>query len=587
MDQKNVLIAVLISLAILMGWQILFEHPKLERERQQQAAEQAAPQTPGARPAAPGVPPGPVAAGTPAAPPGSRKTAIEASPRIKIITPRVTGSIALRGGDIDDVTLTDYKQTVDKDSPPITLFSPFGSEHPYFARFGWLAQEQGIEVPGPETVWQADRPELSPGRPVTLSWKSPQNLVFTQKIAIDANYMFTVDQSVANQGDRPVTMFTFGQIQRIGKPRIEGFFILHEGMIGWLKGRLEEIEYNGLDKPFEADSANAWLGITDKYWLAALVPDQNEQIHGRFSHTAPNKIDEYSVDYRGSASSIAPGGNARVTGRVFAGAKEVWLLDAYEKELGLTRFDKAVDFGWFYFLTKPIFYVLDYFGKHLGNFGLGILLLTVIIKALFFPLANKSYRAMSRLKVLQPKMMEIRERYKDDRLKQNEAMMKLYKESNANPMSGCLPMIIQIPVFFALYKVLFVTIEMRHAPFYGWIRDLSAPDPTSIFNLFGLLPWSPPEVMLLGATVGAWALIMGCTMYLQQLLNPQPADPIQARMFMLLPVIFTFVLASFPAGLVIYWAWNNILSVGQQWLIMRQAGQKPAPSVPAAKSKKS
>ena len=590
MDQKNVLVAVLVSLAILMGWQILFEHPKLERERQQQiaqqqAAEQAAPQTPGARPAAPGVPPGPAAAGTPAAPPGSRKTAVEASPRIKIVTKRVTGSIALRGGEIDDVTLIDYRQTVDKDSPPITLLSPIGSEHPYLARFGWLVQEQGIEVPGPDTLWQADGTELSPGKPVTLSWRSSQNLVFTQKIAIDANYMFTVDQSVANQSDRPVTLFNYGVIQRVGTPKTEGFFILHEGMVGVLNGTLKEIHYDGLKTPVEADSTGGWLGITDKYWLASLVPDQKEQIHGRFSHTTPNRIDEYWVDYRGKATSVAPGGSAQSTGRLFAGAKEVALLDSYEKDLGIARFDLAVDFGWFYFLTKPIFYVLDYFGKHLGNFGLGILLLTIIIKLLFFPLANKSYRAMSRLKVLQPKMMELREKYKDDRLKQNEAMMKLYKESNANPMSGCLPMVIQIPVFFALYKVLFVTIEMRHAPFYGWIRDLSAPDPTSVFNLFGLLPFSPPEVFLIGATVGAWPLIMGCTMYLQQLLNPQPADPIQARMFMLLPVIFTFVLAPFPAGLVIYWAWTNILSVGQQWLIMRQTGATPPPAAPAAKLK--
>ena len=586
MDQKNILFAVVVSVAILLGWQLLFERPQAERERQQQAAqqaEQATPQVPG-RPSAPGVPTPERASAPPAALPGARSSAVEASPRVKIVTPRVTGSLALRGAEIDDLTLTDYRETVDPNSPPITLLSPVGSEHPYLARYGWLAQEQGVDVPGPDTIWQADRTELSPGRPVTLTWRSPQNVVFTQKIAIDTNYMFTVDQSVANQGSQPVTVFPYGLILRVGTPKTAGFYLLHEGLIGVLNGGLKEIKYNKLAEPFETDSAGAWLGITDKYWLAALVPDQKSDIHARFSHTTPNKIDEYWVDYRGKAVSVAPGDSGATTNRLFAGAKEVWLLDTYEKEFGLTLFDHAVDFGWFDFLTKPIFYILDYFGKQIGNFGLGILLLTVIIKALFFPLANRSYRAMSRLKALQPKMVEIRERYKEDRIKQNEAMMKLYKESNANPMSGCLPMIIQIPVFFALYKVLFVTIEMRHSPFYGWIHDLSAPDPTSVFNLFGLLPWAPPEAHLLGATIGAWTLIMGGTMYLQQLLNPQPADPIQQRMFMLLPVVFTFVLASFPAGLVIYWAWNNTLSCAQQWLIMRRMGVKPTPAITPKRS---
>ena len=339
-----------------------------------------------------------------------------------------------------------------------------------------------------------------------------------------------------------------------------------------INDQLQEIDYDDLQESgkIQAKSRGGWLGITDKYWLVALVPDQKSQIDTNFRHTLQNKEDKYQVDYLGGAVVVQPSGASEVSNSLFAGAKEVRLLDAYESKLGISRFDLAIDFGWFYFLTKPIFYVLDYFYHLLGNFGLAILLLTVIIKLLFFPLANKSYTAMSRLKLLQPKMVQLRERYKDDRAKQNEAMMKLYKDEKVNPAAGCFPMLVQIPVFFALYKVLFVSIEMRHAPFYGWIQDLSAPDPTSIFTLFGLITWAPPEFLL----IGIWPIIMGVTMYLQQKLNPAPADPMQAKIFMFLPIIFTFMLARFPAGLVIYWAWNNILSISQQYVIMKRMGVK-------------
>ncbi len=371
---------------------------------------------------------------------------------------------------------------------------------------------------------------------------------------------------------RPVTLYPYGLVSRTGTPPTLGFFILHEGLLGVINDQLREVDYDELqeDGKIEGTSQGGWLGITDKYWLVALVPDQKAQLRTNFRHTLQNREDKYQVDYLSSAVVVQPNSSNEISNRLFAGAKEVKLLDAYEADLGISRFDLAVDFGWFYFLTKPIFYVLIYFFEWLGNFGLAILLLTVIIKIAFFPLANKSYAAMSRMKQLQPKMTKLKERYGDDRAKMNEAMMKLYKDEKVNPAAGCFPMLIQIPVFFALYKVLFVAIEMRHAPFYGWIQDLSAPDPTSLFTLFGLIPWSPPEFLM----IGIWPIIMGATMYLQQKLNPAPADPMQAKIFMFLPFIFTFMLAQFPAGLVIYWAWNNILSIAQQYAIMKRMGVK-------------
>ena len=580
MDQKNVILAVVVSVAILLVWQILIEQPRVERERAlrlaQQTTETQSPPTPGAvaptapgatAPATPGIalqPGVPPSAAAPA--PFAREAQIAQGTRIKLESPKLLGSIALQGATIDDVVLASYRESTAPDSRQITLLSPFGAKDPYVARFGWLAADKDTAVPQHDTLWTADRRDLRPGAPLTMSWNNGQGLVFQQMIALDENYMFTVTQRVRNEGARAQTVYPFGLVHRVGTPPTAGFFILHEGMIGVLNGTLKEIDYDGLKTPVEAKTTGGWVGITDKYWLVALIPDQKAEAATRFAHVTRNKTDEYQVDYRNSPMSIEPGQTVETASRLFAGAKEVRLLDRYETELGINRFDLAVDFGWFYFLTKPIFYVLDYFNGMLGNFGLAILLLTVLIKILFFPLANKSYKAMSRLKHLQPKMMEIRERFKDDRVKQNEAMMELYKKSNANPMSGCLPIVIQIPVFFALYKVLFVTIEMRHAPFYGWIKDLSVADPTTLFNLFGLIPWTPPEFLF----VGGWPIIMGATMFLQQKLNPAPPDPIQARIFMLLPLIFTFVLAPFPAGLVIYWAWNNILSVGQQWLIMRR-----------------
>jgi YidC/Oxa1 family membrane protein insertase len=574
-QQKNLFIAIALSIAIVLGFHYFYDRPRVQQQQQQQQQQQA--QTPTA-PTAPGQPPAAAPGTAPGAPaqPVARDRAkvIAEGKRVKIDSPRLQGSIALVGGLVDDVVLKDYRETVEPDSPRIALLSPPGSENPYYVEFGWTAApgNNAPKLPDSATPWTADRDTLTADDPVTLTWDNGAGLKFSRRYAIDANYLLTVTQKVENAGQQPVTLYPYSLISRTGTPPVLGFLILHEGLLGVFDGSLKEYTYaNMRDEKSGAvkfPSTGGWLGITDKYWLVALVPDQAEKYEANFRHTLRDKTDKYQVDYLGAARAVAPGAAAESQGLLFAGAKEVKLIDAYKERFNITLFDRTVDWGWFYFLTRPIFYILDYFFAVLGNFGLAILLLTVLVKLLFFPLANKSYKSMSAMKKLQPEMMRLREQYGEDRAKLNQAMMELYKKEKVNPVSGCLPIVIQIPVFFALYKVLFVTIEMRHAPFYGWIKDLSAPDPTSLFNLFGLLPWEPPYILM----VGAWPIIMGVTMYLQQKLNPQPPDPVQAKVFMMLPFIFTYMLSAFPSGLVIYWAWNNLLSIAQQWVIMRRAG---------------
>jgi YidC/Oxa1 family membrane protein insertase len=489
--------------------------------------------------------------------------------RVKIDTPRLHGSIDLDGGRLDDLTLATYHETVDPKSPEVVLLSPSGTENPYLAEFGWVATTPGTKVPEPQTRWTASSGPLTPASPVTLTWDNGEGLVFSRAISVDKNYMFTVRDAVRNTSPDPVKLAPYGLISRTGTPHVAGYYILFEGLIGYLDGSLQEVKYSSLapDKPLDYGSNGGWLGFTDKYWLTALIPPQHDAIKARLTHSVDAGVDRYQTDFLGPELTVSPEGTAESTARFFAGAKEVNLLDAYEAS-GIPLFDHAIDFGWFYFLTKPIFLTLQFFDRILSNFGLAILLLTLCVKLLFFPLANKSYNAMSKMKLLQPEIQKLRERFPDDKARQQQEMMALYKRVGANPLAGCLPIVIQIPVFFSLYKVLFVTIEMRHAPFYGWIHDLSAPDPTSFANLFGLLPFTPPSLLM----IGAWPLIMGLTMFLQQKLNPQPVDPVQARMFMLLPIVFTYMLAAFPAGLVIYWAWNNLLSIAQQWAIMHRQG---------------
>jgi len=412
---------------------------------------------------------------------------------------------------------------------------------------------------------------------VTLSYDNGKGLKFTRTIALDDKYMFTIDDTVANTGSDSVTLYPYALVSRHETPKVQGFYILHEGLIGVVDdGGLEEISYKKAveNPPATFKSQNGWLGITDKYWATVVIPEQGKGFDAKFSGTQSEGRDRFQTDYLMGPLSIPAGGTGEAKGQVFAGAKEVNTVDAYASKYGIPKFDLLIDWGWFYFLTKPLFFALDFFYKLVGNFGVAILIVTLCIKLVLFPLANKSYVSMSKMKLLAPEMQRIKERYGDDRMRQQQAMMELYKKEKVNPASGCLPILVQIPVFFALYKVLFVTIEMRHAPFFGWIKDLSAPDPTSVFNLFGLLPFDPSQVPVIGhfLLIGAWPLVMGVTMWVQMKLNPAPPDPMQQKIFAWMPVFFTFLLASFPAGLVIYWAWNNTLSVIQQSVIMARQG---------------
>lgn len=579
-DNRNLILAAILSMAVLFGWQYFFIEPQLEAERIAQA-EQAAEAAKAAE--REGFVPQ-VLEGTPNAPAQGadatllnglpRDLALQQSARVAIQTDTVNGSIALVGGRIDDLHLHNYRETIEANSPEITLLSPSNSINPYFAEFGWSAPASAnVTLPGRDTEWQlVSGTELTPSTPVTLAYDNGQGLVFKRIISIDENYLFTIDQTAENKTGTAVTLYPYGLISRSGTPETSGFFILHEGLIGVLgeEEGLVEIDYDDLldEREIKYQADNGWIGITDKYWATALVPAQGSHYEARFSESPNPRRDVYQADYLLTEGVTAqPGETISHAARLFAGAKVVDVVDGYD-EAGIFRFELLIDWGWFYFLTKPLFKGLDLIAAYVGNFGVAILVITVFIKLAFFPLANRSYVAMSQMKKLQPKMEKLREQYADDKMKQQQAIMELYKTEKVNPIAGCLPVVIQIPVFFALYKVLFVSLEMRHAPFFGWIQDLAAPDPTTIFNLFGLIPWDPPSFLM----IGIWPLLMGITMFVQQRMNPAPADPMQQMIFTWMPVFFVFLLAGFPAGLVIYWAWNNLLSVTQQGVIMRRQG---------------
>lgn len=572
-EQRNLIVAIVFSVGILVIWQFFFLPQPVPQDPVTQQTQLGGEIAQGDRvPAAPGVP-GPAPAPTIR----DRGEVLTDAPRIAIETPAVFGSLSLRGALIDDITLKRYREDIDPDSPPVTFLSPGETANPYYAKFGWTSVDE-IALPDDTTVWQTTDTVLSPNRPVTLTWDNGAGLRFFRTISIDANYMFEVSDRIENYGAAPVTLFPFGAIVRKGEPETVNFFILHEGALGVFDEVLDQQDYDdivdaeGGQIEEQPETTGGWIGITDKYWLTALIPDQQTKATFRYNHWQDAARDNFQVDFRRiDGMTIAAGDSGSISNRVFAGAKVVRLLDGYKNSLGVPGFDRAVDFGLLFFLTKPMFIVLRFLSETIGNFGIAILLVTVIVKLIFFPLANRSYRAMSKMKKLGPEMAKIRERFKDDRQRQQQEMMALYKKEGANPVSGCLPIFVQIPVFFALYKVLFVTIEMRHTPFFGWIQDLSAPDPLNLFTGFGLIPISLPEFI---PVIGIWPILMGLSMWLQQRLNPQPMDKMQQRIFMLLPIVFTFILAPFPAGLVIYWTWNNILSIAQQWVIMRQAGIK-------------
>jgi YidC/Oxa1 family membrane protein insertase len=602
-DQKNTILAIALSLLVLVVWQYFVGIPQMEKQRQEAALKQQQQQTqqqqtqapatqqPAGQPAQSGAQPqlpGQGAAPT-VAQQMSREAVLKASPRIAIDTPRLSGSIALKGAAIDDLALAQYHETVDPKSPPIVLMSPAGSPHPFFAEFGWVGGAGApIKAPDANTVWtQQGSNTLGVDKPVTLTWNNGEGLEFRRIVTVDDKYLITVESQVSNKGGDAVTLYPFALIRRIGTPETLGYYILHEGLIGVLEDKLQEYTYKAIEdkKNISFKTDNAWLGFTDKYWAATLFPDPKANIQAQFSFNTSGTQKSYQTDFLGEGKTVAPGASASTSTRLFAGAKEVSVVGinfgpfgegGYNQQLGLNRFDLLIDWGWFYFITKPMFLSIDWLYRHVGNFGIAILLITVIIKFIFFPLANKSYASMAKMKAVQPEMASIRERYADDKMKQQQALMELYKKEKINPLAGCLPILVQVPVFFGLYKVLFISIEMRHAPFYGWIKDLSAPDPTNIFNLFGLLPFDPTLLPVFGhfLHLGFWPIIMGITMWAQMKLNPAPPDPTQKMIFDWMPLIFTFMLASFSAGLVIYWAWNNTLSVIQQSIIMKKNGAK-------------
>jgi YidC/Oxa1 family membrane protein insertase len=564
-DNRNLILALVLSAAVLFGWQYLVGVPQMQAEHARQThiaqEKEAAPATVNA-------------------PVNEEKLQLPRSKALKLLgarvevdTPTVDGSISLAGARFDDLQLRKYRETVDPKSPEIVLLSPLGAEHPYYAEFGWIGPEGfTAPLPGAKTPWKLEQgTTLSPGHDVTLSYDNGQGLLFTRHISVDQDYMFTVTDRVENTGAMPAVLYPYALVSRHNIPKERQYWVLHEGFVGVADGTLTDANYKDFDKdepPKHFGSTGGWLGITDKYWMAAVIPPQTESFNGTFKGYDAGGAKAYQADYLLGPRTVTPGRTIEVTHRLFAGAKVVNIIEKYRDQLGIVRFDLAIDWGWFFFLTKPFFLALDLLYRYLGNFGVAIIVFTIILKLIFYPLQSTSFRSMARMKKLQPEMEKLRELYKDDKVKQQQAIMELYKREKANPLAGCLPLLIQVPVFFSLYKVLIVTIEMRHAPFFGWIQDLSAPDPTTIFNLFGLIPFTPPSFLM----IGVWPIIMGITMWVQSKLNPPPADPTQAKIFGFMPWIFMFMMAGFPAGLVIYWTCNYILTIAQQSIIMKSQG---------------
>jgi YidC/Oxa1 family membrane protein insertase len=582
-DNRNVIIAIVLSMAVLFGWQFFVAGPQMERAQQQAqiaSEQQAAADAALATPTTPGE-----AASTPA-PTGTRvyadrAEALAASQRIAIETDDLSGSINLTGARIDDLRLRQYRETVDADSPIITLLTPAGLPHAYFAEEGWVpVAGSNVAVPTGQTVWTLEGASttLTAETPVTLVWDNGEGLIFRRTISVDEHYLFTISQSIENQTQSDVALYPYARVIRHNTPQVANFFIQHEGPHGVLgDNNLISKKYSDLqnDRQVTLENTTGWLGFSDKYWATSVMPPAGTTLNARFNWSNAGGYDDYQTSYvETTPVVIAAGATAERQSFLFAGAKEEAVISAYQTEYGFDRFDLLIDWGWLGFITKPMYYLLTFLNSIIGNFGVAVLAVTVIVKAIFFPLANRSYASMAAMRRVQPEMKAIQERLKDDRPAQQQAMMELYKKEKINPLSGCWPILIQIPVFFALYTVIFISLDMRHAPFFGWIQDLAAPDPTNIFTLFGLIPWDPTALPLIGSFLhlGIWPVIMGLTMWVQMKLNPPPPDPTQAMIFNWMPVIFTFMLGTFPAGLVIYWAWNNTLSVTQQWFIMKRHG---------------
>lgn len=580
-NNKNILIATFLSMVVLLSWTWLVEKPKMERKELQQkeyrakqekiSKERAANSLSGNKPSSKRYSSAPntrndrpvvIAL-------KSREQILKetARSRIKIVTDSLHGSINLKGAKFDDLTLANYFQTIKKDKE-VVLFAPTNSGQRYFADFGWISSSEKIRLPNPDTIWRSRSRILTTDRPVTLFWNNGQGLRFEMEVAIDEDFMFTVKQRVVNKSRRQFTIANYGRINRFLNDLGKQNYIMHEGFIGSFNEVLEEFTYGDAVEDRVAkfkSSGSTWQGITDKYWLASIIADSGYDYNATFSHRVNNRNNIFNSEFVSQEFIIEPKSTISFDHKLFAGAKKVKLIDKYASDFDIKLFDRAIDFGWFYFLTKPFFFALDLIFKLTGNFGVAILIFTVIVKIVLFPMASKSFKSIARMKGLTPKVNKIREEFKDNRMEMNRKIMEVYKREKINPASGCLPVLLQIPVFFALYKVIFVTLDMRHAHFFGWIKDLSAPDPTSIFNLFGLLPFEVGGVL----AIGVWPILMGASMIIQQKLSPAPADPTQAKVLKILPFFLAFLLASFPAGLVIYWTWNNLLSVLQQVHINR------------------
>ena len=562
MENRNVIIAVILSTAILIGWSMYFENPDEAQRKRLEIQGKTETQTNIQKPETPQT--------TKANPTKaiSRGEALKEGDRVSVENSNLAGSISLRGAIIDDIVLKNYRETLDKNSKPIVVLSPKKSDEGYFVESGWASTKSDIKVPDNNSIWQIrDGKKLTPTSPITLEWNNREGIIFSKKIEIDNKYLFKITETIRNEKNKTIELFHYSQITKNTKPTTENFYILHEGLIGVVDKNLKEETYSTIEKEKKTYTGKSgWFGITDKYWMSAIIPESGKSFKGEYSFA-----NSYKANFIISEPTIAnPQKSTSATLKIFIGAKEVYPIDNYTEIEKIDRFDLSIDWGWFYFITKPLFFVIDYIFKIVGNFGLAIIILTLIVRILFFPLNNYSFKSMAKMKVLQPETLRLKELYKDDVKRTQQEMMALYKREKVNPLSGCLPILIQIPIFFAVYKMLFVTLEMRHAPFFGWIKDLSAADPTTIFNLFGLIPWNPPSFLM----IGVWPILMGITMYFQMKLNPTPPDPIQAKIFAFFPLIMTVMLATFPSGLVVYWTVSNVLTMAQQYYIMKKTTVK-------------
>ena len=557
MDNKNVFVAIALSMSVLLFWGAFFETPKKQTsiQNQEKISDVENEITPSINQKIQKKS-------------LSRQDALSESDRVLIKNKNVEGSISLKGGILDDLSFINYKKELNDDQRVVFL-NPKEIEDGYFVETGWTSIKNEVKVPALDTQWKVKGNKLlSPGNPVVLEWNNNEGLIFKKIISLDEKFLFKINQEVQNNSSKNYKLFPYAQITRNKKPDdVQGFYILHEGFIGVFDGDLKEDGYEDIkDKKIIREANNGWLGITDKYWMTAVVPPKDSSFKSSFLYK-----DSFKANYiLNDPVVLTASSKASNEIRLFAAAKEVDTVDGYAASEEIEKFDLVIDWGWFYFFTKPLFFVIDYLFKFSGNFGIAIVLITLAIRVIFFPLANYSFRSMAKMKALQPELTRLKELHKEDKVKLQQEMMALYRKEKINPASGCLPILIQIPFFFAIYKMLFISLEMRHQPFFGWIQDLSAKDPTTIFNLFGLIPWDPPGFLI----IGIWPILMGLTMYLQQKLNPAPPDPIQAKIFAFFPLFLTIILAPFPSGLVVYWTVNNILTIAQQWVIMKKTKVK-------------